>query len=82
MNLNLYEDSTHSFVIKIWLEQAVEETDKAVLRGHVTHVMSGKKHYVKNLDEITEFIFIYFKDLGVKISPFCKIKLWLKRLKW
>jgi hypothetical protein len=53
------ESNLHSFIIRLWLEEAGEEADQAVWRGHITHVPSGTRRYLKDLDEIAVFIAPY-----------------------
>lgn len=48
--------TTHSFVIRLWLEEVDRETSQAQWRGHVTHVISRRRRYIENLEEIEEFI--------------------------
>lgn len=63
--LNMFEATTHSFVIKIWLEETWEESDRAVWRGRITHVASGERKFIKDLPEILAFIWPYLDELGV-----------------
>ncbi len=62
------EPHTHSFIIKIWLEETLAEDGRAVWRGHITHVPSGQRRYLQDLSEITDFIAIYLEQLGVKVK--------------
>lgn len=50
-----FESVTHSFVVRIWLE----EDDRATWRGHITHVPSGDRQYVERLADIVDFIARY-----------------------
>jgi len=56
IGIELPETSTHPFIIKIWLEETVEEASQATWRGHITHVPSGERCYLKDLDDITAFV--------------------------
>ena len=60
------ESHTHSFVIKIWLEETAEEAGQAVWRGQITHVPSGKHQFVDNLYQFPLIIAPYLQELGVK----------------
>ena len=62
------ESNTHSFIIKVWLEEISEDIDTGVWRGQITHVLSGKHRYVKNLQEMMIFMDEYFKQMGVKLD--------------
>jgi hypothetical protein len=65
--MELFESHTHSFVIKIWLEETVEEAGHAVWRGRITHVPSGKYCFVQDPGEIFCFIMPYLEDMGVNL---------------
>ena len=60
--MDLLETTTHSFVIKIWLEETIEEAEEAVWRGRITHVPSGENRYVKELDEIVQCVALRISD--------------------
>ncbi len=59
------EGDSHSFIVKVWLEETAEEAGRPTWRGRITHVPSGKKRYVKNMDEIIAFVVPYLQDMGV-----------------
>lgn len=75
------EFQTHSFIVRIWLEETAEETGRALWRGKVTHVPSGARRYVKDLDEIVAFIVLYLQELGVQVALFWRVRGWLLHLK-
>jgi hypothetical protein len=60
------ELETHSFIVRIWLEETVAEAGVARWRGSITHVGEGVRRYVNGLAEISEFIAGYLKTLGVR----------------
>jgi hypothetical protein len=68
MEMDFLEPYTHSFIVKVWLEETVEEAGRAKWRGHITHVPSGEKRYLEDLDEITTFITPYLEEMGVRIG--------------
>ena len=45
-----------SFIIRIWLEEMGDEILRPRWHGQITDVRSGDQHYIKNLNEIQEFI--------------------------
>lgn len=59
-----------SFVVKVWLEETVEEAGRAKWRGHVTHVASGERRYLESLTGVGAFIRPYLERWGVKFSFF------------
>ena len=72
------DPSIHSFVIRIWLEETAEEASEAVWRGHVTHTASGERHFLRNLNEISPFIWPHLKAMGVKPPLRYQFSLWLR----
>ena len=56
-----------TFIVKIWIEENDFEIGK-VWRGYITHVTSGNKKYIKNLDEIKIFLDQYIKSMGDEIE--------------
>ncbi len=56
------ETSVHSFVIRLWQEEPAQLSDQAKWRGHITHVLSGKKRYIDQLNEINLFISHYLDE--------------------
>jgi len=64
--MDLFESDTHSFVIKIWLEETNAEARKAVWRGQITHVPSGQQSYFMDLDDILLFIQPHLKTMSGK----------------
>ena len=66
--MGVFESKTHSFVIKIWLEE-IDGAEGARWRGHATHVADGKRRYFETLEEIVDFIVPYLKEMGVEVEP-------------
>ncbi len=61
------ESNTHSFVIRVWVEEQ-EEAASPGWRGHITHVQSSRRIYVQDLGEIVHFIAPYLEALGVQLA--------------
>ncbi len=74
------EPDTQSFIVRVWVEERAEEVGRGVWRGHITHVPSNERRYVKNLDEIGDFISPYLEAMGVKLGMRWHMRRWLKRL--
>jgi hypothetical protein len=68
---------TQSFVVKIWLEETVEEVGRARWRGRVTHVPSGERRYFECLSGIAAFIKPYLERWGVKFGVFQRLRLFV-----
>lgn len=75
----MYEESTHSFVVRVWLEDEAQELCGPLLRGHVTHVMSKQQRYVKNLDDIADFIAEYLQLSGLRRPLEQRFRRWLRK---
>jgi hypothetical protein len=68
MKRELFEDKTHSFIVKVWLEETASEVNHTVWRGHITHVPSNQRRYIKDLSEIERFIKPYLDESNVDIN--------------
>ncbi len=79
--MDLLETTTHSFVIKVWLEETIEEAEEAVWRGRITHVPSGENGYVKDLNEINLFISPFLESMGVKPTIRAHMSRWAQQLR-
>ena len=65
--MDLFEDNSHSFIVRFWLEPREIKDAKPVWRGVVEHVASGRKLYLKNLEEIKAFIKSYIGEIDEQI---------------
>jgi hypothetical protein len=79
--MDFLEPHTHSFIVKVWLEETVKEAGRAKWRGHITHVPSGVRRYLKDLDEITVFIASYLKEMDVQLRKRWRVRDWLRQLR-
>jgi len=79
---NLAEGRYCSFIVKLWVEETTNGTEHGVWRGHITHVPSGNRKYVKDLDSITRFIAPYIEEMGVRADSRLAPGRWLRFLKW
>lgn len=71
------EEQTHSFIIRLWLEEWQDEKDSVMWRGHITHVASGERRYLQTLDGITAFIGPYLGKMGVPLKWRERLRQWL-----
>ena len=74
-----YEPNTHTFVIRLWLEETIQEQGKATWRGHITHLLTKQRRYLQDPDDVVLFILPYLAEMGVKIQLKWRIKWWLAR---
>jgi hypothetical protein len=66
---SLESPQTHSFIVKIWLNETDEAHGAAQWTGHITHVPGGERRYLTELSEIPEFIVPYLKAMNARIGP-------------
>jgi len=74
------EPDAQSFIVKVWVEDGNGEAGQGVWRGHITHIPSHERRYLKNLDEIPDFIAPHLEAMGVKLGMRWRLRRWLKRL--
>jgi hypothetical protein len=77
---NLSEYGPLSFIVKIWLEETAEEAGAATWRGHITHVPSGDRQYIKDLDQVRDFVAPYLEEMGVRFRAQSRVQRWMKQL--
>lgn len=75
------EPDTHSFVVKVWLEETAVETNSPVWRGHITHVASGQRRYIQSVGSIPHFIWPHLRKWQIKLPLRDRFCLWLTRQK-
>ncbi len=74
------EPDAQSFIAKVWVEDNAEGAGQGMWRGHITHVPSGERRYLKNLDEIGDFIAPYLENMGVRLGMRWRLRRRLRRL--
>jgi hypothetical protein len=74
------EPEAQSFIVKVWLEDTAEAGDHGVWRGHITHIPSHKRRYLKSIGEIEDFIMPYLEEMGVKLGVSWRVRRWFKRV--
>ncbi len=78
--MDTLEPGAQSFIVKVWVEDNAETGSQGVFRGHITHVSSHERRYLKNPGEIENFIAPYLEEMGVKPGIRWRLRHWLKRL--
>lgn len=68
MNVEQNESGRHSFVIRIWIEEADDSSGQGKWRGHITHVGTLERLYVEHLRQISSFIEKYLQAAGARID--------------
>ena len=75
-----FEDNTHAFVVRLWLEPREIEDAQPEWRGVIEHVPSGERRYLRDLDDIALFISSYAPGAVGKFQHSRSFHQWLKRL--
>lgn len=76
---DLPECATHSFIVKLWLEETEEEAGQAVWRGHVTHVPTHERRYLNQLNEVVAFISPFLRGKGGHLSIYKRMWAWVNK---
>lgn len=63
------ESLSHSFIVKIWIEETAAEAGSTMWRGHITHVTTHARRYFEHLDQIPAFIAPYLQELDITLMP-------------
>jgi hypothetical protein len=74
------EAHTHSFVIRIWLEEPEDGVGTPRWRGHITHSLTGERRYLQDLDDVSAFIAPYIAEMGGGEKP--RPSLWGRLWSW
>lgn len=79
--MDLFEASTQSFIIKIWIEETAAEAGRTRWRGHITHVPSGQRRYLEHLEEILPFMEPHLRQIGIRVKRSWPFRQWWQRCK-
>lgn len=63
--VNTNKSNNHSFIVRFWLEPRELDNARPIWRGVVEHVATGEKLYLKNLEEVKQFIVSYLPETVV-----------------
>ena len=77
---SLEEPDAQSFIVKVWVEDSAGEGGRGIWHGHITHVPSHERRYLKDLDEIEDFIAPHLEEMGVKLGMRWRARRWFKRV--
>ena len=73
------EIDVHSFIVKLWLEKGGRGTQRVAWHGYITHVPGGERRYLKDLNDVTEFIEAHMEQMGVEFGRRGRVRRWLMR---
>lgn len=71
------ESKVHSFIVKLWLEEAGDETG-ARWHGYITHVPSAERRYLQELRDILSFVEPYVAEIGADVTRDSRARSWLR----
>ena len=54
--MELLDPAIHSFIVKIFVDGSMQGSKSGEWHGHITHVQSGEKGYLNDLDDIGDFM--------------------------
>ncbi len=74
------QSEAQSFIVRVWVEERAEGAGGSVWRGHITHVSDHRRRYLKNLDEIGDFIMPYLEAMGAKLGMRWWMRRWFRHL--
>lgn len=60
------EVTSHSFIVKIWLEELASRGRRARWRGVITHVPGGERQYLQDLRGISDFVTLHLAPMGIE----------------
>lgn len=76
-----FEDNTHAFIVRVWLEPREIDGATPEWRGVIEHVPSGERRYLKDLSEAEMFIAACLKVICPERSKNKRSRHWLEFLK-
>lgn len=66
--MDLMEETIHSFIIRLWLEEHSEEPRRSKWRGHITHIPSNQRKNFDDLDDMKHFVASYLNHQNGSLS--------------
>lgn len=73
MDVDPSETERHSFIIRIWIEEATSSR-RPFWRGSISHVPDGERRALHSLSDIARFIAPYLEALGVDLGPGWRVR--------
>ena len=77
--MELFEDNTHSFVVKISVEEKPQEDGKQQWQGEITHVSSGSHYLFTQWEKMENFLRQHLKEVSLPPQPQLTWRRWLRR---
>ena len=73
------ESTSHSFIVRIWIEEPAAQGRRAAWRGQIIHVGDDDRRMVQRLEEIVAFLAVYLDQMGVREGFFRRLTRRLRR---
>jgi len=58
------DPESHSFILKIWIEETAAEAGYVVWRGSLSHVPDGSRRYFTDLETMADFVGNFIEGMG------------------
>lgn len=62
------ETNTQVFIVRVWLEPRSNPDAPPEWRGVIEHAPSRERRYIKDLNDLSDFIAVYLEHMGVKFK--------------
>ena len=62
------KETTHAFIVRIWLESREQKDAEPIWRGVIEPVGDGKPIYFINLDKVIAYLASMIEAMGGKVS--------------
>jgi hypothetical protein len=69
------EANTQVFIVRVWLEPRSNPDAPPEWRGVIEHAPTRERRYIKDLNDLADFVAVYLAQMGVKV----KRGSWLRR---
>jgi hypothetical protein len=63
-NVSLFEPPSHTFLLRIWIEEIPQESGRLCWRGSITHFPDEDRRYVQTFDQVAAFIWDHIRLQG------------------
>jgi hypothetical protein len=62
------KDTSHAFIVRVWMEPRDIKDSEPTWRGVIEHVGSGARVYFDQLEQIVGHLLPYVEAMGVKVD--------------
>jgi hypothetical protein len=72
--MDLLEDHTRSFIVRCRAAGSSPEGEREGWLCQVIEVPDGEKRYLRNLDDLVDFLAPYLRDAGVRLTLYWRLR--------